>query len=427
MSLYGMMRTGVSGMNAQANRLSAVADNIANSSTTGYKRSSTEFSSLIIPSTTGNYTSGGVTTTVRTSISQQGDLRYTSSGSDLAINGGGFFVVQGPGGAPALTRAGSFVPDAQGRLINAAGFQLMGYSFANGIPSAAANGFGGLEPVTIAQQELVAVPTSTGIFTANLPADAAIVGAAAVPPTLAPSDNQLGSIYTAKSSLLTYDHLGREQLLDIYYTKTDADTWEVAVFRQGDATAGTSFPYAAPPGMVGTATLTFDPTTGALTTPTLNLNITIPGPPAQPITLDLSAMKQLGTGYTLLQADTDGSAPSGIEGVHIDDDGTVYAKYENGTFKALFRIPIADVQSPDMLQVLSGNVFAPTGDSGAVQMGFANEGSRGKIVSGALENSNVDIAQELTDMIESQRSYTANSKVFQTGSDLMDILVNLKR
>jgi flagellar hook protein FlgE len=425
-----MMRTGVSGMNAQANRLSAVADNIANSSTTGYKRSSTEFSSLLIPSTTGNYTSGGVTTTVRTSISQQGDLRYTSSGSDLAINGGGFFVVQGPGGAPALTRAGSFVPDAQGRLINAAGFQLLGYSFANGIPSAAANGFGGLEPVTIAQQELVAVPTSTGIFTANLPADAAIVGAAAVPPTQPPSSNALGATYTAKSSLLTYDHLGREQLLDIYYTKTADDTWEVAVFRQADATPGTSFPYLPAPAMVGTETLAFDPTTGALTAASAkDVQITLNSglPSEQVITLDLSAMKQLGTGYTLLQADTDGSAPSGIEGVHIDDDGTVYAKYENGTFKALFRIPIADVQSPDMLQILSGNVFAPTGDSGAVQMGFANEGSRGRIVSGALENSNVDIAQELTDMIESQRSYTANSKVFQTGSDLMDILVNLKR
>ncbi|MGB3387267.1 MAG: flagellar hook protein FlgE [Pseudaminobacter sp.] len=428
MSLYGMMRTGVSGMNAQANRLSAVADNIANSSTTGYKRSSTEFASLIIPSTTGNYTSGGVTTTVRTSISQQGDLRYTSSGSDLALNGAGFFVVQGPGGgSPVLTRAGSFVPDAQGRLINAAGYQLMGYSFANGVPSAAANGFGGLVPVTIAQQELVAVPTSTGVFTANLPADAEIVGPGATPPTQAASTNAATATYTAKSSLLTYDHLGREQLLDIYYTKTADNTWEVAVFRQADATPGTSFPYATPPGMIGTATLTFDPTTGALTTPSLDLNIAIPGPPPQAITLDLAGMKQLGTSYTVLDADADGSAPSGIEGVQIDDDGTVYAKYENGTFKALFRIPIADVQSPDMLQVLSGNVFAPTGDSGAVQMGFANEGGRGKIVSGALENSNVDIAQELTDMIESQRSYTANSKVFQTGSDLMDILVNLKR
>lgn len=430
MSLYGMMRTGVSGMNAQANRLSTVADNIANSSTTGYKRSSTEFASLIIPSTTGNYTSGGVTTTVRTSISQQGDLRYTSSGSDLAINGGGFFVVQGPGGgSPVLTRAGSFVPDAQGRLINAAGFQLMGYSFANGVPSAAANGFGGLEPVTIAQQELIAVPTSTGVFTANLPADAEIVGPGATPPTQAASTNAATATYTAKSSLLTYDHLGREQLLDIYYTKTADDTWEVAVFRQADATPGTSFPYAAP-GQVGSAALTFDPTTGALTAASDNeIEITLDGggPAEQVITLDLAAMKQLGTGYTLLQADVNGNAPSGIEGVQIDDDGTVYAKYENGTFKALFRIPVADVQSPDMLQVLSGNVFAPTADSGAVQMGFANEGGRGRIVSGALENSNVDIAQELTDMIESQRSYTANSKVFQTGSDLMDILVNLKR
>ena len=79
MSLYGMMRTGVSGMNAQANRLSTVADNIANAGTTGYKRSSTEFASLIIPNATGNYTSGGVTTSVRYATSQQGDLKYTSS------------------------------------------------------------------------------------------------------------------------------------------------------------------------------------------------------------------------------------------------------------------------------------------------------------------------------------------------------------
>ena len=136
MSLYGMMRTGVSGMNAQANRLSTVADNIANSGTTGYKRSTTEFSSLIIPTVTGNYTSGGVTTTIRNSISQQGDLKYTTSGSDLAINGDGFFVVQNSSGTPFLTRAGSFVPDGEGRLVNAAGFYLMGYSFANGPPSA---------------------------------------------------------------------------------------------------------------------------------------------------------------------------------------------------------------------------------------------------------------------------------------------------
>ena len=110
MSLYGMMRTGVSGMNAQANRLSTVADNIANAGTTGYKRSSTEFASLIIPNVTGNYTSGGVTTSVRYATSQQGDLKYTSSTTDLAINGDGFFVVQDP--------SGNAVPDAR-RLVRA--------------------------------------------------------------------------------------------------------------------------------------------------------------------------------------------------------------------------------------------------------------------------------------------------------------------
>ena len=107
MSLYGMMRTGVSGMNAQANRLSSVSDNIANSSTTGYKRSSTEFSSLIIPSTNGNYTSGAVTTSTRNQVSQQGDLKFTTSGTDFAINGDGFFMVQDTNGQTFLTRAGT--------------------------------------------------------------------------------------------------------------------------------------------------------------------------------------------------------------------------------------------------------------------------------------------------------------------------------
>ena len=241
MSLYGMMRTGVSGMNAQANRLSTVADNIANAGTTGYKRSSAEFASLIIPNATGNYTSGGVTTSVRYATSQQGDLKYTSSTTDLAINGDGFFVVQDPSGSPFLTRAGSFVPDGDGRLVNAAGFYLMGYNAANGLPSAVTNGFGGLEPVLVSQTELTAVPSANGIFTANLPADAAIV-----PPANLPSANTATSQYSAKSSLVVYDNLGSEVLLDIYFTKTGANTWEVAVYNQADATALTSFPYGAP-------------------------------------------------------------------------------------------------------------------------------------------------------------------------------------
>jgi flagellar hook protein FlgE len=419
MSLYGMMRTGVSGMNAQANRLSTVADNIANSGTTGYKRSSTEFASLIIPSTTGNYTSGGVTTTIRTSISQQGDLKYTSSGSDLAVNGDGFFVVQNSSGTPFLTRAGSFVPDGEGNLVNAAGFYLMGYSFAAGPPSATANGFGGLEMVSIAQEELLAVPSSQGVFTANLPVDAPVVAAG-----LLPSANAPGATATQKTSLVVYDNLGSEVMLDIHYTKTGTNTWEVAVFNQAGAAPGAPFPYAAG-SLLTTATLTFNGTTGALTSPAAGVNIPVPN--GVTFNLDISKMTQLGMEYTELRVEANGNAPSGIESIEIGSDGTMYAQYENGSFRELYRIPLANVQSPDMLTALPGNVYTPSSDSGDLQMGFPGSGGLGSMISGALENSNVDIAEELTNMIESQRSYTANSKVFQTGADLMDILVNLKR
>ncbi|RWM08701.1 MAG: flagellar hook protein FlgE [Mesorhizobium sp.] len=418
MSLYGMMRTGVSGMNAQANRLSTVADNIANSDTTGYKRSSAEFSSLIMPGTGGAYNSGGVTTAIRSAISTQGVMTYTTSVSDLAVNGDGFFVVQDASGTPYLTRAGSFVPDAQGRLVNAAGYQLMAYSYANGDPAATANGFEGLVPVQISDQEMTATPSTDGIFSGNLPAGATPVAAGSLPAT-----NSATAQYTSKTSLVAYDNLGNKKLLDVYFTNTGAGTWEVSVFDQSKATPGTSFPYTG--GALGTANLTFDTTTGKLTGATSGVSFTVPG--GQTLNLDLSKLTQLGTGFTVADAKVNGNAPSSIQKVQIGQDGVIYAQFADGSTKALYKIPLADVQSPDNLTAMPGNVYVQSTDSGAVHIGFANEGKLGSIVSGALENSNVDIAEELTNMIAAQRSYTANSKVFQTGSDLMDVLVNLKR
>ncbi|MER8648882.1 flagellar hook protein FlgE [Mesorhizobium sp. M0586] len=417
MSLYGMMRTGVSGMNAQANRLSATADNIANSDTTGYKRSSAEFSTLIMPQVGGAYNSGGVNTTIRSAISAQGVLQYTTSVSDLAVNGNGFFVVQDPSGTPFLTRAGAFVPDAQGRLVNAAGYQLMAYSYANGTPAATANGFEGLVPVQISDHEMTATPSTAGNFNANLPAGA-------TPPAgPLPSTNSPTAEYTSKSSMVTYDNLGNKKLLDLYFTNTGTGTWSVSVFDQSQATPGTSFPYTG--GALATANLTFDTTTGKLTGAVDSITIPVPG--GASLDLDLSKLTQLGTGFTVSEAKVNGNAPSTIEKIQIGEDGVIYAQYQDGSTKPLFKIPLADVQSADNLTALPGNVYAQSTDSGTVRIGFANEGKLGSIISGALENSNVDIAEELTNMIAAQRSYTANSKVFQTGSDLMDVLVNLKR
>ncbi len=419
MGLYGMMRTSVSGMAAQANRLSTVADNIANSSTAGYKRASTEFSSLVLESGGSGYELGSVETRVRIGVSEQGTFKFTTSVTDLAVKGAGFFLVGNENGQTYLTRAGSFVKDGSGDLINAAGYRLMGYSLAPGAPTPVANGTAGLAVVNIGALALQSDPSTEGNLFVNLPSNAGIE-------TDLPSGNGATAVYTAKTSLVTYDNLGNEVTLDVYMTKTADNEWEVAVYNQADADATSQgFPYAN--GQLNApTTLVFDPTTGQLdgSSPT-SLDIAIPN--GGTVALDMSQSSQLATDYTLLDAAVNGNAPSEVERVEIDDDGTLYAVFENGARLATYRIPLANVASPDNLQPLAGNVFAPSVDSGDVQVGFAGEGGFGTMVSSALEQSTVDLASELTAMIELERNYTANSKVFQTGSELMDVVVNLKR
>lgn len=420
MSLYGMMRTGVSGMNGQANRLSTVSENIANSSTTGYKRASTEFSSLVLPSSGGAYNSGGVETSVRHHISDDGSLRFTTSSTDLALKGRGFFIVSNANDTPYLTRAGSFVPDSAGNLVNTAGFYLMGYPITNGNVNPVANGYQGLEKINLSQNDLIADPSRKGVFTANLPAGAEIIPAADRPP----ANTTATAKFTAKSSVQTYDNLGNVVVLDIYYTKTADNKWEAAVYNKANASASGGFPYT-PPAPMTTETFDFDAVTGKLVSADKSISVAVPN--GQQLEIDFSGTKQLAGDYNPIQVKIDGNSPSPIEDVTIGADGVVVANYKNGTTRAIYQIALADVPSPDNLQVLSGNVFSTSADSGEVQVGFAGKGSFGSITSEALEESNADIAQDLTEMIEAQRNYTANSKVFQTGADLMDVLVNLKR
>jgi flagellar hook protein FlgE len=428
MSLYGMMRTGVSGMNAQANRLSTVSDNIANSSTTGYKGASTEFSSLLMPQTNGTYNSGSVETETRYSISQQGSLTYTTSDTDLAINGDGYFIVQDSSGQSFLTRAGSFTTDSSGNLVNAGGYTLMGYSYGDDQPATVANGFAGLEAVNIGATDMQANASTDATFSANVDAGEEIVATAD-----APLANYAGSTddvdYSHKSSLTVYDSLGNEVILDMYFTKTADNTWEVAVFNKADAdsTSG-SFPYANGP--LTSGSLTFDPDTGALdTSSSTSLTITAGDVTNMPedFTIDFSGMTQLGYDFSVTKADVNGNGASVVTGVDIAADGTISAKYDNGDTTPLYQLALGTVTSPDNMDVISGNVYRPNAESGDLQIGFAGQTAFGDIISGALEDSNVDLASELTTMISSQRSYTANSKVFQAGSDLLETLVNLAR
>jgi len=173
MGILDTMRTSVSGMNAQANRLGIVGDNIANGSTIGYKSSSADFSSLVLQAGQTDYVSGAVATRVRYDISAQGALSFTTSSTDLAVQGNGFFVVSGPGGQTYLTRAGSFVKDGNGDLVNTAGFKLMGYNITSGA-AAASNGSSALVPVNIGSFSLQASPSTEGTLFVNLPSTQAL-------------------------------------------------------------------------------------------------------------------------------------------------------------------------------------------------------------------------------------------------------------
>lgn len=419
MSLYGIMRTGVSGMNAQADRLSTVAENVANVNTTGYKSSSCEFSSLLLTTCPGGYQSGSVLSAIRTMVGTQGGLTNTASLTDLAVSGNGFFIVADEAGSPFLTRAGNFVANGEGALVNAAGFELLGYRLDPDQPDVTVNGYTNLTTINLEDLALSASPSRSGAFVANLPAEASIVSAVNLPST-----NSATSAYTAKSSLLTYDNLGGEVQLDLYYTKTADETWELSVYDSSLAATGGGFPYSSGP--LTTQTLRFDSTTGKFAN-AQPAAVDIPIPGGVTFSLDVSGLSQLSTEYVVISAHADGNPPSGAELVEISGDGFIYASYENGTRVPVFRIPLAQVTSPDMLTPLAGNVYQTSSESGDVEIGFPQTAGLGEIVSNALEQSTVDLAGELTVMIDAQRSYTANSKVFQTGSELMDVLVNLKR
>jgi flagellar hook protein FlgE len=131
--------------------------------------------------------------------------------------------------------------------------------------------------------------------------------------------------------------------------------------------------------------------------------------------------------FTIMSVDANGNPPMAPSGLEISPDGVVSQVYSNGSRRSVYQIPVATVASPDKLLPKSGNVYQLSSESGDIVLGRANSGGRGAIISGALESSTVDMASELTDMVEAQRNYTANSRVFQTGSELMDVLVNLKR
>ncbi len=411
-----ILNTSVSGMLANSNWLSSISQNVANANTTGYKDVETDFSSIVDQISSGAPDFGGVTTNQTSLNALQGNIVSTSTPTNLAVQGAGFFVVSDASGALYLTRNGSFAPDASGNLVNSSGYYLMAANVQNGGSPLAANSLSGLQKVNVVNAGQTATATTAGSLTANLPSTDTPVASADLP-----SANSSNSTYSEATSLVVYDNLGGPHTINLYFTNTGSGAWEVDAFDASKASANGGFPYSSGP--LATQTMTFNPTTGALTGGS-PLSIAVPN--GQTMTLDLGNMTQLATSFNVTAATANGNAPSAISGVSIAANGSVAFNYTNGTSIPAYNIPLANVVSPDNLTSVNGGAYLANSASGPVYTGAAGGAGFGAIKSSSLENSTVDLATELTDMIQAQSAYEANSKVFQTGTDILDILNGLK-
>lgn len=434
MSISNAMQTGVSGLIANSTAISGVSDNIANANTVGYRRNFAQ----MVTSTSGNFGSASSNSVRAVSIldmSEGSDLNNTGSATDLAISGPGFFVVSRIPNDPnvgnyVLTRAGSFLPDASGNLVNSAGYYLAGYAYGDD------GSLGSIDQNSFA--DLTTVNVSTGLSTGAASAQMSIAGNLPSQETgvVTPAD-------PFTSSAEFFSPLGQADRLQFSWQPTSTpNQWDLTFadssgnaygnvtvdFNDSGPNAGSPALYS---GVTNTATapagFAFDVSTGIVTLTidngtapqVINVNIGAPN--------TFGGMTQFAGDYTSLDVITDGSASGNLLGTEFDENGNIFGVYDNGNREPLFNVPLASVTNPVGLIAGDGNIFQLGRASGAAQLGAAGTGSVGNITAGVLENSNVEIAKELTDLIRIQRAYSSNAKIITTVDEMLDETTRLKR
>ncbi len=435
MSIYTALRAGVSGLTANSSALAVISDNIANVNTVGYKRSGVDFSALVnAQNSNTTYNAGGVLPLTRQQISLQGSLEQSRSTTDLAISGDGFFIVSpnnqqlSNGGSVLFTRAGSFTIDADGYMVNAQGLFLQGWPVASdGSVTTSPTSLSAIEAVNISGVGGLAEPTENVSINANLNSDqAAYTG------TYAAGDMADGTVTPHfESSLEVFDSLGAPRTIAFGFIKTGPNTWQVESYARpntnitGGALSG---------GLLASGTLTFNTDgTVAGTTGTIGAAFSIPwaastGASAQPITLDLeTGMTQFAKSFGVTSVTADGVPPGDLVGLVLEGDGMLTAQFSNGRARALYQIPLATFLNPNGLAADQGGAFRTTLESGLYNINSANAGGAGRIVSGALEASNVDLAAEFTNLITTQRAYSAASRIITTADEMLEELLMIKR
>lgn len=413
--------------------MATVADNITNINTIGYKGVTTEFRTLVTDGRmSSSYSAGGVTAATQALISKQGLLQASSSQTDLAIDGAGFFVVRtsdSPDAEVAFTRAGAFKPDLQGYLRNTSGYYLQGWRLDASGNYVDTGNLNALEPVRLSELTGSAAATSRLQMRANLQSDAPVFAGA-----YAAGDMAAGTVTAQfQRSFDVYDAQGGAHRISLSFLKTAGNQWVAEVYATppGDVTA--------PGGLLANGTVAFNPDGSlnlAASSAALMGSVTptwTNGAGAQPIDLQLGSeggldgLTQFGGQSALISSSVDGGLLGNIASIEVDERGVVSAIFEDGTARRVYQLPVATFQNPDGLTRLSGNAFAVSSASGSVAIYPPGALGAGNIASATLEASNVDLAQEFTNMIRFQRAYSASSKIITTVDDMLQELSNLKR
>lgn len=433
MTISSSLNAGIAGLTANASRLASISDNIANSSTYGYKRVQTDFHSMVISSSGGTYSAGGTRATSQRLIDRGGSLVSTSNATDLAVRGRGMLpvaryseVTSGNGNPQMLlTTTGSFRTNANGLLTSASGLVLLGWpAAADGtVPSYPRDTSDGLEPVRINVNQFSGEPTTRMSLGVNLPAtetDAAALGA-----------NQ-------ELSVEYYDNLGTSESIKVEFVPTvpasgSSNEWKMIL---RDTASGGA--------VIGEYTLTFDDSRasgGTLASVTMvsggaydavsgTMIVNVAG---GPIEIDIGhigesdGITQLSDRFAPVSISKDGSPVGNMTGVEVDANGFVHAFFDTGITRTIYKVPLVDLPNPNGMVALDQQTYLPSPESGTYFLWDASEGPTGDIVSYAREESSTDVATELTDMIQTQRAYSSNAKVIQTVDEMLQETTNIKR
>jgi flagellar hook protein FlgE len=479
-------QTGLSGLNSAAKNLDIIGNNIANSSTVGYKVARAEFADLIASAVgSGGGSSDGIGVAIA-SVSQQftqGGINVTGNGLDVALNGGGFFQVKQMDGTTAYTRDGQFKLDKVGNLVANNGAGIMGF------PTDSKGNVASSTPVPLTVPAGAPIPAkSTTTVTTVFNLDARAPVAANVYPPL--------SISTYGTTLNGYDSQGLETPISLAFVRVGpnpsavppvtTDLWDVFdanTMAAGSAALALDAPVGAKNasdyaldkkntalnlanGNTNLPTYTNpDPTTGlvidaplplpsASLTPTApstlpsgalfqitfdaagnmipiapqpTISLQSPNPAIAPnvVTLELGGTTQYGTAFGVIKLEQDGYTAGNLTGISISETGKVQAKYSNGQTQVQGQLALADFRNQQGLGQVGGS-WVETAASGAPLVGAPGDGQFAEIRPGALEESNVDLTAMLVDMMTAQRSYQANAQTIKTQDQALQTLVNLR-